>query len=177
VPDPPLQSPGAGPVSALISDTLPLVAVYVFLDALGPSWAHQLLFAAATLRFGAVHNVFSFWGVALPLGGVLAFQYGWGVQGLWAGLVVGMALLVSGLGGFILCAFDWDVAARAAVARSSASALGAGTGGGRLAGPAAEVAGGVAPGAPPSRKADSGGTALPLLSAMDPAFDEGAEQV
>lgn len=102
----------------LIADALPLVAGYVLLDALGPAWAHQILFAAGRVRFGAAYNVLCFWVFAQPLGAALAFRYGLGIFGLWAGLDAGMAALVLGLVAYVATGLDWAEASKSARKRS-----------------------------------------------------------
>lgn len=43
-------------------------------------------------RTPMIVNVIGHWVLGLPLGYVLAFRYGWGAQGLWIGLAVGLIL-------------------------------------------------------------------------------------
>ncbi len=40
-----------------------------------------------------IANLIGHWGIGLPIAYALCFHYGWGVQGLWAGLAVGLILI------------------------------------------------------------------------------------
>ena len=44
-------------------------------------------------RTPMVLNLVGHWGIGLPLGYVLCFDRGWGVEGLWAGLALGLMLI------------------------------------------------------------------------------------
>jgi MATE family multidrug resistance protein len=55
--------------------------------------------AAGALRglgnttWGAIWNGIGHWGVGLPLSLLLAFHYGWAVEGIWVGLAVGLTVV------------------------------------------------------------------------------------
>ena len=70
------------------------------------------------MRFGAAYNVLCFWVFAQPLGAALAFRYGLGIFGLWAGLDAGMAALVLGLVAYVATGLDWAEASKSARKRS-----------------------------------------------------------
>jgi len=59
-------------------------------------------------------NLVGHWGIGLPLAYVLCFQRGWGVQGLWAGLALGLMLIGS------LLLFVWHRRSAAAGGMGSA---------------------------------------------------------
>jgi MATE family multidrug resistance protein len=44
-----------------------------------------------------VANLIGHWAIGLPIAYFLCFQRGWGVQGLWAGLAIGLILVGSTL--------------------------------------------------------------------------------
>jgi len=50
-----------------------------------------------------IANLIGHWGIGLPIAYVLCFQYGWGAQGLWAGLAVGLILI----GGVLTGVWHW----------------------------------------------------------------------
>jgi multidrug resistance protein, MATE family len=65
----------------------------------------------ADVRFAFVANVGAHWFVGLPLALWLAFRVGLGVQGLWIGLLVGLALVA------VLLLWRFVVVARGPIAR------------------------------------------------------------
>jgi MATE family multidrug resistance protein len=50
-----------------------------------------------------IANLIGHWGIGLPIAYVLCFEYGWGAQGLWAGLAVGLILI----GGVLTGVWHW----------------------------------------------------------------------
>jgi MATE family multidrug resistance protein len=48
-------------------------------------------------RIPMLLNLAGHWAIGLPLGYVLCFRRGWGVEGLWAGLALGLMLIGAGL--------------------------------------------------------------------------------
>jgi MATE family multidrug resistance protein len=44
-------------------------------------------------RIPMVAALVSYWAIALPLGYAACFRWGWGVQGMWAGLAVGLVIV------------------------------------------------------------------------------------
>ena len=105
-------------VAATVAAVLPIVAAYIFLDTIGPAWAHQILFGVGRLTYPMLNNFLSFWVLGLPLGHHLAFGSGWDLAGLWFGLVCGMAALDGGLLVYLLAYLDWGLMARDARRRA-----------------------------------------------------------
>jgi multidrug resistance protein, MATE family len=79
-------------VIKLVADVMPMCAVFQFFDAIS-SVEGGILRGQGRQHLGGVANVIVYWVIALPTGLTLAFKAGWGLHGLWAGMVV------SGLGG------------------------------------------------------------------------------
>mmetsp|Transcript_4014 Transcript_4014/g.11201 ORF Transcript_4014/g.11201 Transcript_4014/m.11201 type:complete len:545 (-) Transcript_4014:314-1948(-) len=105
----------------LTGRVLPFVAAYVFLDSLGPGALVCLLRGMGLVRLPAIITFVSFYIVGIPFGLLLTFgrrDAGWGIQGLWAGLVLGMFTMVSSLLAFFLWGIDWQAAAEVAQSRA-----------------------------------------------------------
>ena len=105
-------------VARAVSHVLPVVAAYIFLDTIGPAWAHQILFGVGRLRYPMLNNFVAFWVLGLPLGYHLAFRAGWDLTGLWAGLVSGMGALDIGLLFYLFGYLDWGKMSRVARKRA-----------------------------------------------------------
>jgi MATE family multidrug resistance protein len=54
-------------------------------------------------RVPMIANLIGHWGLGLPIAYALCFWYGWGAQGLWAGLAVGLILI----GATLLVVWHW----------------------------------------------------------------------
>ena len=67
-------------------------------------------------HLGALVNIVSYYGGALPLGIHLAFAGGWGLEGLWVGQCVAL-YLVGGIEWAVVAASDWPAEVRYAFAR------------------------------------------------------------
>ncbi|RHX97138.1 hypothetical protein DYB28_001548 [Aphanomyces astaci] len=66
---------------------------------------------------GAIVNAVAFYVVGLPLVGLFAFQFEWGLQGTWLGLSVGLTL---GVGAYLVIIYrsDWQARADEAILRN-----------------------------------------------------------
>jgi MATE family multidrug resistance protein len=115
-----LFTPGEPELVDMVGEQLPLIALYVLLDALGPGALNSLLRGVGLMRIPAVINVTAFYVFGIPTGLGLAFGLNWGIVGLWTGLLVGMGLMVLGLALYLDCGVDWEKAAAAASAAASA---------------------------------------------------------
>ncbi len=83
-------------VVALAALLLPLAGAFQIFDG-AQVVSFGVLRGAGDVRFPPLINLVGWWGVALPAGWVLAFRAGWGERGVWAGLVIGLALVASAL--------------------------------------------------------------------------------
>ena len=100
----------------------PLMALYVFLDALGPAALNKILNGMGVVTFPAVINFLSFYAIGIPVG--LFCTFGpprWGIFGLWTGLNLGMSSMVLGLLVYLCCCVDWDAAMKSAQAKAAIS--------------------------------------------------------
>jgi len=107
---------GVMSVSALLFALVPRPLVRIFSDDAGVielgaglflvAAVFQLFDGVQTVTTGALRglgnthtpmlaNLVGHWAIGLPLAYVLCFQRGWGVQGLWAGLALGLVLIGS----------------------------------------------------------------------------------
>ena len=71
----------------------------------------------SVVRLPAVLNVAAFYVVGIPIGVALTFSRGWGIFGLWVGLLSGMCFMVTGLA-LVFGNIEWE--AVSASARASA---------------------------------------------------------
>ncbi|KAG2453546.1 hypothetical protein HYH02_001765 [Chlamydomonas schloesseri] len=75
---------------------------------------------AGKQRLGVVVNVVAFYVAAIPTALLLAFRLGWGVEGMYTGMLLGPAIqAVSYV--YIISRLDWGAEARAVAARAAAS--------------------------------------------------------
>jgi len=105
-------------VVELTGRVVPLVVAYVFLDALGPGALVCALRGMGLVRLPSVITFVSFYLVGIPFGLWLTFGQGLGIQGLWAGLVLGMFVMVASLMAFFFRGIDWQAAVAEAQARA-----------------------------------------------------------
>uniref|UniRef100_A0A060TAR5 ARAD1D22022p n=1 Tax=Blastobotrys adeninivorans TaxID=409370 RepID=A0A060TAR5_BLAAD len=92
-------------VIAVVSSVLPLAALFQLNDSLG-AVSGGILRGQGRQWIGGVVNVFFFYIMMLPLALLFAFTLGYGVNGLWMGLVVGV-LFVSGFQYYFVSVSDW----------------------------------------------------------------------
>ncbi|KAK7739113.1 ethionine resistance protein [Diatrype stigma] len=79
-------------VVGMVSDIMPFVALYQIADGLNGSCG-GVLRGQGRQWLGALVNLVSYYGGALPAGIYLAFHHGWGLKGLWVGLCVALYLV------------------------------------------------------------------------------------
>lgn len=74
---------------ALAASLIPIAGVFQVLDGTQVICS-RILRGAADTRIPALLHAFSFWGVGIPLGALLAFRFDYGALGLWWGLTSGL---------------------------------------------------------------------------------------
>lgn len=74
---------------ALAASLIPIAGVFQVLDGTQVICS-SILRGAADTRIPALLHAFSFWGVGIPLGALLAFRFDYGALGLWWGLTSGL---------------------------------------------------------------------------------------
>lgn len=80
---------GDDEVVELIGVMLLVVAIYLLVQAIQVN-ATGALRGLGDVKFPMVVNLIACWGIALPVGYLLAFKLAWGGVGLWVGLLIGM---------------------------------------------------------------------------------------
>jgi MATE family multidrug resistance protein len=101
-------------VVQIVSTILPLAALFQFSDGLG-AVGGGVLRGAGLQKTGAFINLAGYYLLGLPLGGILAFKYTWGLPGLWIGLTTGL-ITVSFILLWIIYRMDWEGEANRAMA-------------------------------------------------------------
>lgn len=81
-------------VAAIVSQTLPVCAVLQVFDALA-AISHGLLRGIGRQGIGGYTNLFSYYLIALPISFSTGWYLGWKLDGLWFGVAVGLAVLVT----------------------------------------------------------------------------------
>lgn len=84
-------------VIALATKLLVIAGIFQLFDGLQVASA-GLLRGMQDVRFPAVMGIISYWVLAIPTGIFLAFPQGWGAQGMWTGLAIGLGAAAVGLG-------------------------------------------------------------------------------
>lgn len=77
-------------VLAAASAILPLAGAFQLFDGT-QAVAFGVLRGAGDTHLPAIANVVGYWLLGLPAGWVFAFTFGWGIRGVWLGLVVALA--------------------------------------------------------------------------------------
>ncbi|KAK3686084.1 mate-domain-containing protein [Podospora appendiculata] len=108
-------------VVRLVADVMPFVALFQIADGLNGSCGGALR-GMGRQWVGALVNLVSYYGGALPVGVYLAF-HGWGLQGLWIGQCVAL-YLVGALEWTIVGLSKWDKEVQRAMARLEAGGIG-----------------------------------------------------
>ncbi|KAG5982640.1 hypothetical protein E4U55_001620 [Claviceps digitariae] len=101
-----------------VARVLPFVAVMQVFDGLSAG-AHGLLRGIGKQSIGGPANLISYYVISLPISLALAFGLDWKLQGLWAGVTVGL-VIVSLIEYTYLLKTDWHKAALEAEARNAA---------------------------------------------------------
>jgi MATE family multidrug resistance protein len=78
-------------VIAIVARVLPIVAFNQIFDGLGAG-AHGLLRGIGKQSIGGPANLISYYVISLPISLGLAFGLDWKLEGLWAGITVGLIL-------------------------------------------------------------------------------------
>ena len=78
-------------VAAIVSQVLPICAVLQVFDSLA-AISHGLLRGIGRQRVGTYTNLFSYYLVALPISFSVGWVLKWKLEGLWLGIVVGLAV-------------------------------------------------------------------------------------
>ncbi|VBB75017.1 Putative transporter protein similar to C11D3.06 of Schizosaccharomyces pombe [Podospora comata] len=113
-------------VVKLVAGVMPYVALFQIADGLNGSCGGALR-GMGRQWVGAVVNLISYYGGALPGGIYLAF-HGWGLVGLWVGQCVAL-YLVGALEWVIVGVSNWETEVERAIARLEAGGLGNSDGG------------------------------------------------
>ncbi|KAF7732021.1 hypothetical protein EC973_007126 [Apophysomyces ossiformis] len=103
-------------VASVVADILPLVAIFVLADNIA-GVADGILNGQGRQHVGAWFNLGAYYLSALPIGFWLCFGHGWGLHGIWTGLV-GSMLTVSTATVFVVYRSDWRKEAKKALRRT-----------------------------------------------------------
>jgi len=76
-------------VIALIAQAIPFAAAAQLFDGLSTG-AHGLLRGIGKQSIGGPANIVAYYLISLPISLALAFQLDWKMEGLWAGITVGL---------------------------------------------------------------------------------------
>ncbi len=87
-----LNDPQNLPVMELAVTFLALAALFQIVDG-AQAVAAGMLRGLRDTRIPMLLALFGYWGVGLPLGAVLAFQFGMGGVGIWLGLAAGLGMV------------------------------------------------------------------------------------
>ena len=105
-------------VQAMVTKSIPVICMYMPLDALGPGALNTLLRTLNHVHAPAAINAVAFYVIGIPLGCYLSFgSPDMGIRGLWLGLIAGTAFMDSGLLS-IFFRIDWGETARFARKRA-----------------------------------------------------------
>lgn len=94
------------PVLKIAKNLLILTAINQICDSFNVLGA-GVLRGQGKQRIGSILNMISYYLVALPIGYILAFPFGYGVGGLWVGLILGVAFLALAEG-IVIYKSNWN---------------------------------------------------------------------
>ena len=80
------------PVRELAASLIPLAGAFQVFDGLQVTM-FGVLRGAGDIQIPTLANVLGYWVIGLPVGAWLAFSGGWGPEGIWIGLVIGLAVV------------------------------------------------------------------------------------
>lgn len=103
-------------VSAAVSKALPVCAAVQLFDSLATN-CNGILRGLGRQEIGGYIGFLAFYVIAFPISFWTAFGLEWGLQGLWAGPVVGLAV-VALVEGWFICAMSWEKAVEEAKERN-----------------------------------------------------------
>ncbi|KAK7031277.1 ethionine resistance protein [Paramarasmius palmivorus] len=103
-------------VAALVTTVLPLMALFQVFDATG-AVTSGILRARGKQVTGAILNISAYYVLGIPIGALLAFEFHFGLKGLWIGLTA--ALIWCSAVGVVLSIWtpDWNEEVRKVLAR------------------------------------------------------------
>jgi multidrug resistance protein, MATE family len=78
-------------VISLTAQAIPFSAAMQFWDGIGTA-AHGLLRGIGKQSIGGPANIFAYYCISLPISLALAFKLNWKIEGLWAGITVGIVV-------------------------------------------------------------------------------------
>ncbi|ODQ81328.1 hypothetical protein BABINDRAFT_33867 [Babjeviella inositovora NRRL Y-12698] len=99
-------------VAQIVKDLLPLIAVLEFFDALA-TVSGGCLRGEGMQKIGSWLNLAGYYLIGIPLVVLFTFRWGWGLYGLWVGILIGLALIGSLLVWFAVTANMNELVARA----------------------------------------------------------------
>ncbi|KAK3362340.1 mate-domain-containing protein [Lasiosphaeria hispida] len=102
-------------VASIVSKVLPICAVLQIFDSLA-AISHGLLRGIGRQGIGTFTNLFSYYLIALPISFSTGWYLGWRLEGLWFGIVIGLAV-VSSVELWYLHHADWEHAVEEAEMR------------------------------------------------------------
>ncbi|KAH6659363.1 mate-domain-containing protein [Truncatella angustata] len=102
----------------LVAQMMFLVAVMQIFDAMA-AMAHGLLRGIGKQHFGGYANLFAYYAIALPISFGTAFGLDWKLEGLWAGVTLGL-FLVAAVEYWYIYTSDWEQSVREAEHRNAA---------------------------------------------------------
>lgn len=103
-------------VQASMRALLPICAALQIFDALNTT-CNGILRAAGRPALGSYVQLAFYYGISLPLGIWLAFEAGWGLEGIWTGMCAGM-VVIGLVTAAIVVRIDWVKAVAEAQVRN-----------------------------------------------------------
>lgn len=95
-----------------VAKTLPYYILYQFFDYM-QGGSQGIIRGMGKQKAASITNIFSCYLVALPLGSYCAFNLGYGIQGLWMGLVINV-IIQSSIFQLVIFTSNWGLIAKRA---------------------------------------------------------------
>ncbi|KAH9976445.1 MATE efflux family protein [Lactifluus volemus] len=105
-------------VVLLVAQVMPLVASFQVADGLAGSCG-GVLRGLGRQHLGAAFNIVAYYILALPIGIMLAFRAGYGLQGLWIGQVVALFIVGTCEYAVVWLGTDWDYEVEKGIRRNN----------------------------------------------------------
>ncbi len=110
-------------VVAAVDTTLPLVALFNFFDGLQSTMTGGIS-GTGKQAYSAPIITLAYWVLGLPIGYYLALPLGWGLRGIWLGMLGAATLHAGAYAVLLVCVVDWVEAAKQARMRIRAESAG-----------------------------------------------------
>ena len=104
-------------VANVVATVLPVTAAFQFFDATA-AICSGILRGLGRQKIGGYVNLFAYYVIAIPISFSTAFALGWGLQGLWTGVAIGL-FIITVIEAWYILTTSWEAAVEEATKRNA----------------------------------------------------------